>query len=260
MSPRLHSALLVAALLVTAVAAEASEQTYGVSGNDTFRIGTSTSTTTIAYSGVQRLRIDGNGPGRRFTADATYSRTGEGGKTSAHAHFVQELSTRGDFRDTADDDPDFLTILNQPFAVQLDAATMRGLRSMRGSIPFEAQSPFGGALLRGYLKPEQTGRIDGRNAIGVRFRAAGPMSGAMPQHPDASISGKITMDGTAYYAAATALLLALDATISITGNLVEHNDEVPVTIVYKRTIRAGDTMQGWSQALHSADELHFQRM
>ena len=47
----------------------------------------------------------------------------------------------------------------------------------------------------------------------------------------------LTMNGTAYYAYADALLLALDATLQIEGRVANSGQSDPVTIVYKRTIR-----------------------
>jgi hypothetical protein len=47
------------------------------------------------------------------------------------------------------------------------------------------------------------------------------------------------MRGTAYYDGATALLLALDTVVTITGNVSNRSNKDPVTIVYSRTIRAG---------------------
>ena len=253
MSPRLNRTLLMAAIVLMAVSQPVpSEQKYDVSGNDSFSIGSTMPTTSIAYAGTQRLKIDDTGSARRFTAEATYSRKGEGSQATSHARFVQELSTTGDFADRSDDDPDFLTILNQPLAVQLDATTMNELRSMHGPVPFSAESPFGGATLHGLLKPQRAGRIGGHDVVGVRFEALGPMRGAMPQHPDASIDGTISMNGSAYYATQGALLLGLDATIAITGNLTGHGDEVPVRIVYRRSIRANDAAASWSEALHRA--------
>ncbi|MEO9171129.1 MAG: hypothetical protein ABI278_08115 [Candidatus Aquilonibacter sp.] len=245
--------MLLAAFALIAASSGTSEQKYDVSGNDSFRIGTMMPTTSIAYIGTQRLTIDRNGPARRYTAEATYRRSDDSGKAVVHARFVQELNRAGDFEDRSDGDPDFLTILNQPFAIQLDPTTMHDLRTMHGSIPFQAQSPFGGATLRGFLRPERAGRVSGQDVVGVRFEARGPMSGPMPQHPEASIAGTIIMDGTAYYATHSALLLALNATLSISGSLIDRSDEVPVKIVYKRSIRANDAAENWSAALHRAD-------
>jgi hypothetical protein len=46
------------------------------------------------------------------------------------------------------------------------------------------------------------------------------------------------MRGTAYYDIDTALLLALETTVTITGNVSNRSGKDPVTIVYARTIRA----------------------
>jgi hypothetical protein len=52
-----------------------------------------------------------------------------------------------------------------------------------------------------------------------------------------ALRGSIKMIGTAYYAYADALLLALDATLEIDGQVAGSGQSEPVTIVYKRTIR-----------------------
>jgi hypothetical protein len=157
------------------------------------------------------------------------------------ARFVQELMPGGTFEDRTNEDPDFLTILNQPFAIELDPATLRDLRDLRGSVPFSAASPLGGdAVLRGFLRPGAPGEIGGRKAIGVRFEAEGVMTGPLPDHSASVMSGQIRMDGTAYYATGDALLLALDATLTIMAQLHEDDSPaaVPVHIVYRRVIRA----------------------
>jgi hypothetical protein len=53
-----------------------------------------------------------------------------------------------------------------------------------------------------------------------------------------ALDGSIRMSGTAWYSTSTALLLALDATLTISGNLNARSASDPVTIVYRRTIRA----------------------
>jgi hypothetical protein len=64
------------------------------------------------------------------------------------------------------------------------------------------------------------------------------MRGALPDRPGLVLIGTIVMRGTAYYDNDTALLLALDATVTIKGKLSNRNGADPVTIVYHRTIRA----------------------
>ena len=214
------------------------DQLYSVTGSDLYRIGSAVASTRIAYSGTQRLSIQRRGKTERYQADVTYTRSDASGPATLHADFVQELTASGAFRDRRNDDPDFLTVLNQPFAIELDATTLRDLAHLRGSVPFTATSPLGSSELHGFLRPGTSGLIDGRSVIGVRFEAKGPMSGGLPNHPATAIRGTIRMDGTAYYATHSALLLALDATLDITGKLQHGTDEIPVRITYKRAIRA----------------------
>ena len=242
---------MVAALIVTGFLAATrpacADQTYDVSGVDQYRVGTTGASTHIAYSGEQLLTIDRSGKQTKYTADVRYTRADDSGKASVRGRFVQAL-VDGTFQDQSDDDPDFLTILNQPFAIQLDGTTMRDLRAMRTKIPFSASSPLGNSTLKGFLRPSPGGKIRGRRVFGVRFTANGPMSGAVRDKSLTAVSGNINMDGTAYYAADSALLLGLDATLTINGNLSDSQRQIPVKIVYRRTIRANDDTNAWSAA------------
>ncbi|MBV8723824.1 MAG: hypothetical protein JO350_00670 [Candidatus Eremiobacteraeota bacterium] len=163
------------------------------------------------------------------------------GKSTAHAHFVQTFSSEGGFEDRLDEDPEFLTILNQPFAVRLDRSTLRDIRGLRSAVPFEATSPLGGAaLLRGFLRPGTSGPIGGRPTTAVQFDASGLMTGTLPGHEDATIAGTLRMDGVAYYSADGGLLLGLTVTMTIDARLRQHRPtaQVPVRIVYRRSMRA----------------------
>ncbi len=147
----------------------------------------------------------------------------------------------GTFEDRLDDDPDFLTILNQPFAVRLDAATLRDVRALRGRVPFSATSPLGAeAVLHGFLRPVAGGPIDGRPTVGVRFEAESAMTGPLPGYSETLVSGTMRMDGTAYYALDEATLLALNITLTLDARLAQSRSSVsvPVRIVYRRSIRA----------------------
>lgn len=147
----------------------------------------------------------------------------------------------GSFEDRVDDDPDFLTILNQPFAVRLDAATLRDLRGLRGRVPFSATSPLGAqAVLKGFLRPAPGGPIAGRQTVAVRFEADGAMSGPLPGYAETLIAGTMRMQGTAYYAADSAMLLALDVALTLDARLAQGRPAVavPVRILYRRVIRA----------------------
>ncbi len=213
--------------------------TYAVSGSDSYRVGPAASETHINYNGTQQLTARRDGNAQRFIAEVTYTRRDESGKATVHARFVQEMLHDGSFEDRVDDDPDFLTILNQPFAIKLDMQTLHDLRRMKSAAPFEATSPLGGARLHGFLRPAVAGDVHGEPATGVQFSADGPMSGALPAHPTALMAGTIHMKGTAYYAVHGALLIALDATLTIEGRLSDRDAAVPVRIVYHRVIRAG---------------------
>ncbi len=237
MQPRLTASFAIAFLLVAATAVARADESYTVSGTDTYRLGATATSTHIDYEGTQLLTTRLDGRGHRFVAEATYTRHDEAGKASVHARFVQEMNADGTFEDRVDDDPDFLTVLNQPFAIQLDKTTLSDLHHLHGSVPFEATSPLGGARLHGFLRGAPPGEVNGVKAAGVRFTANGPMAGALPQHPDALLAGTIRMDGTAYYALDGAVLVALDATLTIEGKLRNNQAAVPVRITYHRVIR-----------------------
>ena len=231
-------AIVAAALIPSLTAIALADQFYGVAGVDTYRIGRTLGETHITYQGSERLGVARDHQGEHYVADVTYTRVDDNGKASVHARFVQELLRDGTFEDRGDEDPDFLTILNQPFAVQLDATTLHDLERLQGLVPFAAASPFGGSHLSGYLRSAPRGKIMGHDVVGVRFSAQGPMSGTLPQRPDALLSGTMRMNGTAYYAEDGALLLALDATLTIDGKLQSGHDLIPVRITYHRTIKA----------------------
>jgi hypothetical protein len=211
---------------------------YRIAGDDIYRVGQTPTVARIVYSGTQTLSEAPAGHSIRFVARAECKRTDAAGTSPEHARFVQEILPDGSVRDVIDDDPDFLTILNQPFAVQLDAATIHDLRQLRAPVPFAAASPVGGGNLRGMLQPGTPGIIGGRRVIGVRFVAEGAVEGPLPGRA-ASIDGHIHLDGVAYYDVGQALLLALDARLTIDGTLMTGRlAPVPVRIVYRRAIKS----------------------
>lgn len=232
----LRNALAVSAFIALGAHAP-TELRYRTTGEDLYRVG-SAAPTQISYSGTQSLSIGQSGPLVRFVAQADCTRDNAGARTIEHARFVQELLADGSFHDRMDGDPDFLTILNQPFAIRLDAATVRDLRELHAPVPFAAASPVGGGNLEGALRPGSSGFLNGRPVIGVEFRAEGTVNGALPGQTTATIEGTIHLDGTAYYDRAQALLLALDARLTIDGALGgAHLASVPVRIVYDRAIK-----------------------
>jgi hypothetical protein len=240
MFPRLFTRSLISAFLITLAApalAETPVQTYTIEGEDSIQIAGKPAHATVVYAGTQRLTIQRQGNGTYFKATVSYNRREGAAATHGTGAFATTISANGEQHDETDGDPDYLTILNQPFSVELDAPTLRDLRSLTRAVPFDFPSPMTGAPLHGSLRRLPDGTLNGRRVLGIAFAARGPMSGALPDRPQLALSGEITMNGTAYYAYADALLLALDATLQIAGRVADAGRNAPVTIVYKRTIR-----------------------
>ncbi|MGA2394662.1 MAG: hypothetical protein ABSH03_15075 [Candidatus Lustribacter sp.] len=219
------------------IGAETPVQWYTTDGEDSYQIAGHAERTDIVYAGTQRLTIDRHGSVTHFTATVTYDRRESGSATHVTGAFSANILASGEERDSSDNDPDYLTILNQPFSIELDAPTLHDLRGLVRPVPFDFPSPMTGALLHGSLRRLPDGILNGRRVLGIAFAARGPLNGALPDHPATSVSGAITMNGTAYYAYADALLMALDATLRIDGKVSNTGQNDPVTIVYKRTIR-----------------------
>jgi hypothetical protein len=241
MTVRRRAAAGSIALLIFVVCAAAlakADQSYRVDGSDTYQIGGSDVRSEIAYTGTQQLSVRQAGKARRYTAHADYLRNDQGTHERVKASFESTILPNGEQEDGANNDPDYLTILNQPFAVQLDAATMHDLASLSGSVPFDFPSPMTGAPLHGTLRHVGSATLNGESVLGVAFEANGPLDGSLPDHPNLALAGRIRMNGTAYYTAAGALLLALDATLTISGNVVGNARRDPVEIVYRRSLKA----------------------
>lgn len=240
MSARLLTASALAGMLVALTApilADIPTQTYTIGGEDSFSIAGKGMRSQIVYTGTQRLAIEHLGGVTRFTATVVYARHEGGTATHATGTYASVIQANGDQHDVSDNDPDYLTILNQPFSIELDAPTMRDLRSLTRPMPFDVPSPMTGAPLHGSLRRLADGSINGKRVLGIAFVAVGQLHGALPDRPGVEMTGTITMNGTAYYAYADALLLALDATLQIDGKVTNSGQNDPVTIVYKRTIR-----------------------
>jgi hypothetical protein len=220
--------------------ARAADQRYLVSGRDSFVIGAGDIESEVQYRGTQRLTVTHRGKVSRYVAKVAYERNDQGAATSASADYVVDLLPNGDPLDAADHDPDYLTVLNQPFSAQLDPKTLRDLRDLHGSTPFDFPSPFTGSVIHGRLTALGTGILGPHQVAGVRFEAAGPMKGRLPDRPGLSLVGTIAMSGSAYYDLDSALLVWLDATVTISGTVSNRESNDPVTIVYRRTIRSDD--------------------
>jgi hypothetical protein len=230
------------ALLIAAAAsrtAMGAEQAYTVDGRDVFRVGNGEAQSHIEYHGIERLSITRSPSGTTYVAHVEYDKDGgDGGKQHQRASFTTTILHSGEQHDGPARDPDYLTVLNQPFSVQLDVPTMRDLAHVKRPVPFDFPSPMTGAALHGTLRRLPDAMVGGTRAMGIGFEAHGPLHGALPDRPEMALAGTITMKGTAYYAYGTALLVALDATLGIDGNLDATAAKSPVSIVYARSIRS----------------------
>ena len=238
---RLASLPLLCMAVFAAAQPAAADQHYSIAGSDRYQIGAAQIQTHIDYHGSETLSITrGTRGSTHYLARASYRRSDQSGSQSEAARFDALMSPSGEQSDQQNADPNYLTVLNQPFSVALDASTLRDLARLRGHVPFDFPSPMTGGTLHGYLSRGDESMVAGRRAIGVRFEATGPMRGPVPDHPAMSLNGTIHMNGVAYYDVSSALLLALDATLNIAGNLAERStgNPTPVLIVYKRSIRA----------------------
>jgi hypothetical protein len=234
--------VLLAAVAASAALARADEP-YSVSGRDVFMVGNGEVHSETVYHGVQRLTIERSSSGTTYAARVEYDKNGDGGKQHEIASYTSTLLPSGELRDGPSRDPDYLTVLNQPFAVQLDKPTMRDLGHVKRPVPFEFPSPMTGAPLRGTLRRLPDAVVAGTRAMGIAFEATGPLHGALPDRPSMALAGSIRMKGTAYYAYETALLVSLEATLAIDGNIDDSARRAPVSIVYSRSIRAAGSQQ-----------------
>jgi len=233
---RIFVTLLIPVLLGQTAAEQ--RQSYDVWGQDDFQIGSRVPRSDTLYRGEETLTIERTRTGATYEARADYERTAGGAVERKDATFLSFISQDGVQRDERNADPEFLTILNQPFAVRLDAHTIRDIRKLSAPSAFAFESSKTGAYLRGTLRRIPDGTIAGKHVVGIGFDASGPLHGAVPEHPEIALAGTMHMSGHAYYTAADALLMELDTTLEIAGKLADESTSDPVKIVYRRTIRA----------------------
>jgi hypothetical protein len=230
--------VFVAALVWQTALPVRAAQSYVVSGRDSFSIGDNEISSEVSYAGTQTLTIVHKAHVTRYAAHVDYTRSDGTASTGATSDYVADVLPTGVTLATADRDPDYLTVLNQPFAANLDPSTLGDLRSLRGSVPFDFPSPFTGSSLHGYLQHVPSGMVGPRRSIGVTFEAVGPMRGSLPDRPGLTLRGNIAMRGTAFYDVKTAVLLSLETTVTISGNVSNRAGKDPVTIVFRRSLRA----------------------
>jgi hypothetical protein len=222
---------------MAAVPAEAQTQVYAVDGSDAFSIAGRQVESLITYEGTQELTFFPAARNTRFHATVRYRKNDGNATSRTRAAFALTMLPTGDVVDEQNADPDYLTILNQPFSVQLDTPTMHDLHRLARAVPFDFPSPMTGAPLHGTLRRLLDGTLGRTRVLGIAFSASGPLEGTLPDRPELAVRGTITMNGTAYYAYTNALLLALDANLMIEGKVGGSAGNETVRIRYKRSIR-----------------------
>jgi hypothetical protein len=213
------------------------DQIYTVNGKDSFTAAAHNLRGDVVYTGTERLTSTRQGDATRFAVSVQYARTDQGAKAQAHASFVSIVTPSGEQHDEVNGDPDYVAVLNQPFSIQLDLPTLRDIARLDGPVPFTFVLPLTGAPLSGTLRRSGDAYVGGNRVLGVIFDAEGPVHGPLGR-VGLALDGRIHMHGTAYYGYDDALLRALDTRLSISGKVVGSKDSGPVTIVYRRTIRA----------------------
>lgn len=213
------------------------DETYKVWGSDRFQTPTGEVHGEIAYAGRQSLSIRRERSVTIYRSRAEYDRSERGAPAREHAvaTFASAATPDGEVRDLEANDPDFVTVLNQPFNVELDRQTLADLDAVAEAIPFRFPSPLDGTSLEGTLQRE--GRAQsGPGIVGVIFHAAGPMRSRVGDRSLAALDGRIAVDGTARYFKASGLLRDLDAKITISGRLTS-SEATGVIAVYNRSLR-----------------------
>ena len=213
------------------------DQLYAVDGKDSFIVGSRDVRSAIVYSGKETLSSVPASGGTRFIVTVDYLRTDQGTQARAHARFVSLVKSSGEQHDEINGDPDYVSLLNQPFSIELDLPTMRDVARMTEPMPFSFVLPITGAPLNGWLRKTGDSYVAGERSLGIAFDAEGPVHGRLG-NVGIALDGRIRLHGTAYYSYDTAILRALETRLTISGSLADDRSHRPVTITYWRSIRA----------------------
>lgn len=226
--------LIVALSVATPVQAD---QAYLVDGTDSFTVGARDVRGAVVYAGRENLTAARDGERTRFESTVDYSRSEQGTRSRGHSTFASVVGPAGEPEDESGGDPDYVSVLNQPFAIVLDAPTMRDLARLTAPVALSFVLPLTGEPLTGTLRRGPDAFVAGERVLQVVFAAQGPVHGPIGRS-GVAVDGRIAMRGTAYYSYASALLLALDTRLAISGKLHGEAARRSVTIVYGRRIRA----------------------
>lgn len=136
--------------------------------------------------------------------------------------------------DKSENDPDTLSVANQPLPAVLRNDEVRALNALAGRTALDLPSSFTETSLAGFLEPV-TPRATG-DLIGLRFMATAESSGPLPNYPNVVVDGVLTMQGTAYYARSSGVLERIESRLTFDGHIRGEDATVPVHVSYERNI------------------------
>jgi hypothetical protein len=217
------------------------DENYRVAGQDTLEILDTSVVSRTSYNGVDRLIISAlPREGRRFAAESHFRVVSEGIARDASAHAELLMNSSNVQHLSAADDPAYLTVLTQPFAVALDSKTLHDLTSLRRPVPFHFMSGMTGGSLHGLLKYRGLAKVDGFETVSITFDAEGALTsgsrGLLPAEPGVAFSGEVSTVGQAFYRSSDALLMKLVTKIVTIGSVGAGQTPLRMRVTYEREL------------------------
>lgn len=215
------------------------ELIFHLSGYDRLNVSDSNIRSFVSYDGVENVRIaHTRGEMPRMRIDAQYRVDDGKTVTAATAHAGGVITADGGGDPPVAQDPAYLTLLTQPFAIVLDPQTLLDVDHLLTPLPFQSNSPLTGSQLHGTLTKGKPGTVAGFPVAVLQFRAEGPIHGSLPYNESVRLAGTVHMDGIACYRRADGLLLSLVTIVHVAGRVGDTGSGAPIEFTYQRSIRA----------------------
>jgi hypothetical protein len=222
---------------------------YDLNGSDTLALGRAPISSSISYAGSELLSITHTQRNaKKVVVDANYRVSDGKSIIPATAHAEQILDEANSANAPVVEDPAYLTLLTQPFTVQIDLETLRQLQAMKSPMPFASVSPLTGSQLTGSLTKGPDSVVAGQAVVMLRFRSDGPLRGTLPNTEATYLSGTVHMEGSACYRESDGLLLSIETLLQIAGHVGDTATGPPVSVIYRRSIIATGQAQASARA------------
>lgn len=171
---------------------------------------------------------------------ATYVLQGSDNYRIADRHFRKTYNRRESVlphaKNGGHDDPDDLSVLSQPLPYEIGVRQLRAIVALTSPFPFDFHVSRGAGTVSGYLAPAPNS--SGSDVVGIAFAAKGPMRGPLPGAPGVTVSGELTLSGTAYYSKRDLRLVMIDDATVFDGHVDDATHAIPVHVSYERKIQA----------------------